>query len=194
VRIVAASNAELEAQVDRLQFRRDLLFRLRVLYLRLPPLRERPGDVGLLAQCFVDRLSRIHQRPPRRLARRSLETLETYSWPGNVRELESVILREFLMQDGDADELVLDNLTGAPSSSPSPGAAPADFNSAKRRAVAEFETSYLRQLLRRTSGNISLAARVSRKDRNVLKRLLRKHGISASEFRDSPAAAPTAEL
>src|SRR5204863_4570646 len=83
VRIVAASNADLAEQALRGGFRRDLLFRLDVLRVRLPPLRERPGDVPLLAASFLERLSRSHGRALRRLSARAYENLARHDWPGN---------------------------------------------------------------------------------------------------------------
>jgi DNA-binding NtrC family response regulator len=187
VRIIAASNADLSEEVARGRFRRDLWFRLRVLHLRLPPLRERAGDVTLLAQLFVERYSRQKQRGPRRLSPQALAALEAHDWPGNVRELESVILREFLLHDNSSDELSVDLGLPPPISEPtasaSPGSPPPDFKHAKALAVAEFERSYLRQLLTCTRGNISLAARLSRKDRSALNKLVKKHGIAAHLFR-----------
>ena len=179
VRIVAASNANLAQAIERGEFRRDLWFRLRVLHVDLPPLRERTGDVSLLAHTFVERYSRTYRRRPAKVAPRSLVALEAHHWPGNVRELESLILREFLLQEDDNDELVIQSL--AP---PSERAAfPADFKQAKARAVAEFECAFLRQLLACARGNISLAARMSHKDRSALKKLVKKHSISTVEFR-----------
>ncbi len=179
VRIVAASNADLGEEVARGRFRRDLWFRMRVLHVRLPPLRERAGDVRLLAQVFVDRCSRQYRRGPHQLSRRSVAELEAHDWPGNVRELESTILREFLLHESGSDELAID-LGHAPAPAVT---AVAEFKRAKALAVADFERSYLRQLLTRTQGNISLAARVSRKDRSALNKLVKKHGLAARMFR-----------
>jgi DNA-binding NtrC family response regulator len=184
VRIIAASNADLGEEIARGRFRRDLWFRLRVLHLRLPALRERPGDVTLLAQLFIERCAREYQRGPRRLAPQALAALEAHDWPGNVRELESVILREFLLHDNSSDELHVDlglpamTIVGSDRAEPPP-----DFKRAKANAVAEFERNYLRRLLTCTQGNISLAARLSRKDRSALNKLVKKHGIAARLFR-----------
>jgi DNA-binding NtrC family response regulator len=180
VRIVAASNADLGEEVARGRFRRDLWFRMRVLHLRLPPLRERVGDVRLLAKLFVDRYCIRYGHGPHRIAPRSLAALDAYEWPGNVRELESVILREFLFHDTSSDELSIDIGSPAPDVTVLPVA---DFKRAKALAVAEFERGYLCQLLASTRGNISLAARMSRKDRSALNKLVKKHGLSASQFR-----------
>jgi DNA-binding NtrC family response regulator len=179
VRIVAASNTDLEEEVARGRFRRDLWFRMRVLHLRLPPLRERAGDVRLLAQLFIDRCCSRYNRGPHRLAPRSLAALEAHDWPGNVRELESMILREFLLHDTSSDDLSVEI------GSPALGviAPVAEFKRAKALAVAEFERGYLSQLLASTRGNISLAARMSRKDRSALNKLVKKHGLSVRQFR-----------
>jgi DNA-binding NtrC family response regulator len=176
VRIIAASNADLAREVERGRFRRDLWFRLRVLEVRLPPLRERIGDVTMLAQTFVDRFSRAHQRGPRRLSASSLQALEAHDWTGNVRELESLILREFLLHEG-GDELEI-TMASAPAS-----AVTTDFKRAKELAVAEFERNYLQRLLASANGNISLAARMSRKNRSALNKLVKKHGITTDRFR-----------
>ena len=149
-----------------------------MLHVRLPPLRERVGDVRLLAQLFVDRCCSRYGRGPHRLAPHVLAALEAYDWPGNVRELESVILREFLLHDTNSDELSID--VGSPALDVAPVA---DFKRAKALAVAEFERGYLSQLLASTRGNISLAARMSRKDRSALNKLVKKHGLSPRQFR-----------
>jgi DNA-binding NtrC family response regulator len=179
VRIVVASNSNLEEEVARGRFRRDLWFRMRVLHLALPPLRERAGDVRLLAQLFIDRCCTRYRRGPHRLARQSLAALEAHEWPGNVRELESLILREFLLHDTSSDELSVEM---AP---PDRGVVEpvAEFKRAKALAVAEFERGYLSQLLACTRGNISLAARMSRKDRSALNKLVKKYGLSARQYR-----------
>jgi DNA-binding NtrC family response regulator len=187
LRVIAASNAALVELADRGVFRHDLLFRLRILEIRLPPLRERPGDALLLARSFLERLSRVHQRPAKTLHPDTLAWFESYSWPGNVREVESLILREFLL--GDGDEIRIHDARG-------PGERPPDtssgeeevltsrgFREAKARAVAAFERSYLCQLLARAGGNISLAARISGKDRSALNRLVRKYRLAAEDFR-----------
>jgi DNA-binding NtrC family response regulator len=189
VRIIAATNADLEELVRRNQFRRDLLFRLSVLIVPLPALRERTGDPALLAQAFLNRFSETYRRPPKRLSAASIEWLGQHDWPGNVRELESTILRAYLV--GKSEEI---DLAGADQSRPSPIDAPvaADvsndtdgprpFRQAKASAVFEFERAYLTDLLRCAGGNLSLAARRAEKDRSTLKRLLRRHGIEPSAF------------
>ena len=184
VRIIAASNADLGEEVARGRFRSDLWFRLRVLQLRLPPLRRRTGDIKLLAQLFLDRCSRQHRRGPRRLAPHALAALEAHDWPGNVRELESVILREFLLHDRDSEELELQCADHVRDEVDETAAEPPrEYKRAKAHAMAAFERNYLRQLLTQAKGNISLAARISRKDRSALNKLVKKHGIEPRLFR-----------
>ena len=186
VRVIAASNANLADEVVRGRFRRDLWFRLRVLHLSLPALRLRRGDVTVLARLFLDRFSRQHGRGPQQISARSLALLEAHDWPGNVRELESVILRDFLLHDSDRVELEVDLDLPAMSTATIEAAGETEnFKQAKARAVAEFERNYLRELLTRTNGNLSLAARLSRKDRSALNKLVKKHGIARRQFRAS---------
>jgi DNA-binding NtrC family response regulator len=199
VRIVAATNADLEQLVRRNQFRRDLLFRLSVLIVPLPPLRERAGDPTLLAQTFLDRFSETYHRPPKRLTAASIDWLGRHDWPGNVRELESLILREYLVGKGEDIDLagaapahpsrLGDEVAADGADASNAGGSPRPFRQAKASAVCEFERAYLTDLLRRTGGNLSLAARRAEKDRTTLKRLLRRHGIDPSAF-GFPTSAP----
>ncbi len=114
VRLVAASNADLGVLSQQGLFRRDLLFRLSVLVVPLPPLRERRGDAEILAESFLDRFSKTYGFPRRTLSSVSRQWLASYGWPGNVRELESLVLRELLLGDGAGDEIDLTSSHLAP--------------------------------------------------------------------------------
>jgi|KBSSwiStaDraftv2_1062776.scaffolds.fasta_scaffold05606_4 DNA-binding NtrC family response regulator len=176
VRVIGSSNTHLATLAARGQYRSDLAFRLRVLSLELPPLRARPGDAGLLAESFSRRFCAQYGRPPRPLSEVARRSLEGYSWPGNVRELENMIHREVLLIDGPEITLgELDAAVGVPASE-NRDAVPR-FGVAKARAIREFERAYLSDLLRRTQGNISLAARLAGKDRSRLGKLVKKHGL-----------------
>lgn len=190
VRIVAATNADLADLAGRNRFRRDLVFRLSVLVVRLPPLRERPGDPELLADTFLERFRQRYRRPAKRLGVSAIEWLRRHDWPGNVRELESLILREFLIGEGDEIELPVGAREGdagamgpiaLPPVETDPtqrtATPPPSFRAAKADAVAAFERAYLDELLQRSCGNLSLAARHAGKDRTTFKRLLRRHGL-----------------
>ena len=185
VRIVAASNADLDDMVERGQFRRDLLFRFGVLCVTMPALRDREGDTILLARHFLDRFSAQYGQPARQLHPAAIARLRAHDWPGNVRELENLILRQILLDEADGIEPI-----PARASAKAPGAegseSPLAFSSAKAIAVAQFEETYLRRLLTRTAGNISLAARLSGKDRSTLNKLVKKHGLKSEQFRADP--------
>ena len=179
VRVVASTNSDLSVSGT---FRSDLLFRLNVLPLALPPLRERGDDVMLLAQTFIRRFSKQYQRPPKPFDADSLAYLEQHQWPGNVRELENLIHRHFLLSDADAIHLVPDEDAATPRP-----ASPGSFREAKAHAIAEFERQYITSLLARTHGNISMASRLSGKERSRLCKLVKKYGL-AGRFRPTSVA------
>jgi DNA-binding NtrC family response regulator len=187
VRVVASSNVDLEELVRLGHFRRDLLFRFSILSLTMPPLRRRDRDAVLLAQHFIEKFADEYGRPPKRLHADTIAWLVGHEWPGNVRQLRNVILREFLLSDhetiqpaGPGDAINCDGARG--------GALGAQtFKTAKALAVAEFEKTYLGHLLARTSGNISLAARIAGTDRSALNKLVKKHRLSGAQFRASSA-------
>jgi len=187
VRVIGATNADLPLLVKRGLFRSDLMFRLNVLPLRLPPLRERLGDAVLLAEVFVDRLNRQSELLPRNLHTDSVSALNAYSWPGNVRELENLIQREFVLAAGRQDILIR-TIDDGDASGASPGSSMSvaceAFNLAKARAIATFEKAYLVALLSKTAGNITLASRLSGKDRSDIAKLLKKHHLERHDFLD----------
>jgi two-component system, NtrC family, response regulator GlrR len=186
VRIITATNACLKRASAERQFRSDLLFRLAVLFVRLPPLRERQGDISLLVEHFMRKCATTYGGNTKRVSPATLELLEAYSWPGNVRELQNWVHAAYVLSEGDTLTLPPHALAG-----PSPAIrietpAPADvgLRARKSAAVAHIERSYLEQLLRSTGGNVSEAARIAQHDRRVLGRLLKKHGIQRSAFCD----------
>ncbi|MGG5820897.1 sigma 54-interacting transcriptional regulator [Falsiroseomonas sp. HW251] len=178
LRVIAATNADLAAMAGRREYRQDLLFRLDVLALRLPPLRERPGDAALLADLFVRRLSEQYRGAPRALDPGLRASLGDRPWPGNVRELENFIHRAFLLSDGPVIGAAEDGQDEA--SEVQSGGLP--FHAAKAAAIEGFERRYLVDLLTRTRGNVSEAARLSGKERSRLGRLLKKHGLARDAF------------
>jgi two-component system response regulator GlrR len=186
VRIIAASNASLDALQKDHHFRQDLLFRLNVLAIDLPPLRERLADVVLLAEVFLQRLAGQYRRPSKRLHPDAVSRLLDYSWPGNVRELENLIHREFLMTDGEVIDLHCLDLMGAHQKHARDDAfkrlTASRFQEAKASAIAHFERNYLAELLLRTHGNISQAARISGKERSRLGKLVKKYGLERMAF------------
>jgi DNA-binding NtrC family response regulator len=190
VRIIAASNANLEELAEETRFRKDLLFRLNVLALNLPPLRKRGRDVVLLAERFLGRLERQYRTQPKSIHPDAVSRLTEHPWPGNVRELENLIHREFLM----TDEPVIRLHCLAPAGerrkdmreAASSRMTESRFQEAKASAIARFERAYIVELLARTRGNISLAARVSGKERSRLGKLVKKYGIERTSFEHHP--------
>ncbi|AJY40174.1 sigma-54-dependent Fis family transcriptional regulator [Burkholderia humptydooensis] len=183
-RVIAATNLDLAVLARKGLFRSDLLYRLDVLPLHLPPLRERSGDVALLADTFVERLNGLGKGPAKALLPGSRAALNRHTWPGNVRELENLIQREYVLA---GDACCIDLTTAGDGHAPAASiacATPADesYKAAKARAVAEFERSYIVALLSRSGGNLSLASRLSGKDRSDIGKLLRKHGIERQRF------------
>lgn len=186
-RVVAATNACLETQVAAGRFRRDLQYRLNALHVCLPPLRERAGDISMLAQHFLHQVAQRLDRPAKRWTDEALRMLEAHGWPGNVRELEHVVLRAYLGTEGATIGVSI--LVGliAPGSGASAeimvDAKDLHYVSAKKSAMSAFERSYLLSLMKRAAGNISAAARLSGTERRQLGKLLKKHGIMTSGFR-----------
>jgi DNA-binding NtrC family response regulator len=184
VRILAATNVDLRSLVHKGAYRLDLFFRLNVLSLRLPSLRNRPGDATLLAQNLIDRLNQQWGEPGKVLHPVSIALLESHSWPGNVRELENLIQREFILATDRVIRISSIDQDDNEAEAHGAGNPPVNmtFKAAKALAVARFEKGYLVALLARTSGNLSLASRLSGKDRSDISRLVRKHGLSPQSF------------
>jgi DNA-binding NtrC family response regulator len=169
VRIVAATNRDLKQQVALGAFREDLFYRLNIVPLAVPPLRDRRADIVPLAQHFLRVFAREHRRRATSFSPEVLARLSAYDWPGNVRELENRVQQLVVMSDsaiikGDGVEQALP---------PSVGGA---FKLEKQRVIEEFERAYVARLLNDTRGNISEAARIAGLDRKSFWQLARRHG------------------
>jgi DNA-binding NtrC family response regulator len=175
VRIIAATQRALEAEVQAGRFRQDLYYRLAVLRIVLPPLRDRKEDIPLLVERFTGqfRPGRHVEVPPE-----TVGLLREYDWPGNVRELRNTVERALAMSpdaarlDPQLLGLELQGLGERPSADPDQ-----PFHAAKDELVRAWEFEYLSGLVRRTNGNVSEAARRAGIDRVHLYRLLKKHGL-----------------
>jgi len=174
VRLISATNADLAAEIARGAFRRDLLFRLNTVELRLPPLREREEDIALLAESFLAHFRKRYQRDALHFAPSALQALRSYGWPGNVRELSHVIERAVLMLDGDTVDDAALNLKPEATHALSGAAALAASGS---MTVDEAEEQLVRQALERTQGNIQRAATLLGLSRPSLYRRMEKYGI-----------------
>ncbi|HJV23631.1 MAG TPA: sigma 54-interacting transcriptional regulator [Holophagaceae bacterium] len=174
VRLIAATNRDLEAEVEAGRFRADLYYRLGVFPLHLPPLRERPEDVRALAESFLDRFARTNKRPSLKLTKAALARLEAYAWPGNVRELFNVLERAAILSGG--RELELD------------GALPEGGRARKAKVPRweEMERDYLEGLMRATRGKVTGeggAAALADLAASTLISRLEKLGLKPADFR-----------
>lgn len=187
VRVIAASNDSLTKLVKLGKFRRDLLFRLNIMPLTVPPLRERTGDVEILSEYFLRSYRIKYDRPSIKIHPETMSWMHQYDWPGNIRELENYIHREFLLANGDVINPVSqrnESMSNQTSSKNMSDVAYTDlsFTTAKIRVVNEFEKSYLSRLMKAAQGNITLAAKLAGKERRALGKLLKKHGIDKEMF------------
>jgi DNA-binding NtrC family response regulator len=177
--IVAACNRDLEQLAASGQFRSDLYYRLNVLRLRVPPLRERREDILLLANHFLEQFRIQYNREPCAFSASVRRWLVCQEWPGNVRELEAFVHRALLNSEGCKIGMVDET----PSSSREEAHATwENFASARQRVIENFERHYLLKLMAYCRGNVSRAARLAGKDRRCIGRLLQKYGIDRRNF------------
>jgi DNA-binding NtrC family response regulator len=187
VRVVAATNVDLKTRIGDGRFREDLYYRLNVVAISLPPLRDRPEDIPLLAQHFVRKYAERANRPVRTIGPAAMDVLKAALWKGNVRELENAIEHAVVFCTGESIEpkdlpdteqpkraSVPLRTNGGPSSG-ALGELP--FPVAKQRALAEFEAAYFQGVLDRAGGNVSEAARLSGLDRSNFRRAARRAGV-----------------
>jgi transcriptional regulator with PAS, ATPase and Fis domain len=186
VRVVAATNRNLRAQIAARQFREDLYFRLSVFPITIPPLRERPDDISMLATHFIERFSRDQNKKPLMLAPSAVEELQAYPWPGNVRELQNCIERAVILTEGDTIHARHLSLT-----SKQPPPPPADdgpwsqidlsgtLAGATQRIVAEVERRKIEQALKDAAGNRARAAEVLQVGFKAFAAKLREYGLDA---------------
>jgi Nif-specific regulatory protein len=176
VRIIAATNRDLERAITERSFREDLYYRLNVFPMFLPPLRERKTDILLLADHFVEKYARAHQKRVRRLTTPAIDMLMRYHWPGNVRELENVIERAVIVCDGLAihgrhlpPTLQTPEVTGA-------------FSGSLKGAVERLEADLLVDALKSARGSVAEATRLLASTERVVRYKLRKFGIEPSRY------------
>ncbi len=197
VRVIAATNKQLEAAVAAKQFREDLFYRLNVVRIHIAPLRDRRDDVPLLVNYFLEKIAREHQRAPKSVAASVIKTLEKYHWPGNVRELENAIRRAHVMAKSDA--ILLNDLPPEISGQGGSGAPPAAatvgetastdaaaiarqlFQWARRdpklKIIPAVERELVVQALKETSDNQIQAAKLLGITRATLRKRIEKFGI-----------------
>lgn len=184
VRILAATNRDLEKMIREGSFREDLYYRINVVEIQIPPLRERQGDIPLLAKHFFDQFKSNTPKRIEGIASAVLLIMEKYHWPGNVRELRNVVERACTLSESaqimpeDLPSTILEMVEQT---------AEADsghFQQAKKALIEDFERSYVVQMLSRTEGNVTEAAHFSGLSRTAFHRLMNKHGLHSTDFKE----------
>jgi len=185
VRVVAATNRELETEVARGRFRQDLFYRINVFPIRLPPLRDRREDVPLLAHHFLRGVASGKDvgRPIEGFTPEALAALAAHDWPGNVRQLENVVRRLVVMTEGPRIGVSeCHAVLGEPTATVSPAGTIEPFHQARAEVLARFERAYLGSLLQATGDNVAEAARRAGLDRKNLWLKLKRHGIARARL------------
>jgi DNA-binding NtrC family response regulator len=196
VRIVAATNRDLEEEVRAGRFREDLYFRINVVTIRLPPLRERPGDIPLLVEHFLHKYARREGRSEAGIGPEAAAALNRHSWPGNVRELENTIERALaLSKEGfiltsDLPKELAALTHPAPPRAPDGGGEPLPALVEDRPTLAELERRYIDLILRETGGNKKRAAEILGIDRRTLYRTLEREGRAREQEEDDDSQNP----
>lgn len=191
VRVIAATNKDLYREVQDGRFREDLYYRLNVITIVLPPLRDRVEDIPLLAYHFLKKCSDKIGKKVDKISVDALQALQNYRWVGNVRELENVIERAVVLANYDSlqatdlpprvlgDSFYLTDQEGDLAFSQY------SYQDAKEKALTSFNRSYITNLLRQTHGNLSNAAEKAGMDRSNFKKIIKKYGINISDFKES---------
>jgi two-component system, NtrC family, response regulator GlrR len=186
VRIIAASNADLAKLTEQGAFRQDLLYRLKIMHVMMPPLRERHGDVLMLCTHFLNECTARFSNGEKSLHPETALWLDRYAWPGNVRELENLIYREYLLAESSVIRLTAPAVAETSRRNGEDrrhhGLSGLDFNNAKAHVVAEFEQNFLAHLLATARGNVTKAAQLAGKERRAFGKLLKKHGIDKGRY------------
>ena len=184
VRVVASTNRDLEGKIRDGSFREDLYYRLNVLPVKLPPLRERSSDIPLIADFLLKKHCAKLNKHGKRISAELMKLLTAHPWEGNVRELENAIIQGILfssnMEIGPEDVL----LSGPKPMGPCSAAlSNANYKEAKEQALRDFNHSYIGKLLKQFRGNVSRAARACGMERQALQQIMKRHDISAAPYR-----------
>ena len=181
VRIIAATNKDLLSLVNKGLFREDLFYRLNIVHIKVPSLRERKEDIPILVAHFVDKYSREYNKPAKTASADLIRCFTFYSWPGNIRELENKIQQLIVMSKISVIDAKSIQLTASEPTSQEPELE--CLREAKEKVIYTFERAYLSQLLTESRGNVASAAKRAGKSRTALWNLLKKRKISPGHFR-----------
>ena len=186
VRIIAATNRSLARMVKRNTFREDLFFRINVIRIELPPLRERPEDIPLLARHFSEKYARPGE-PPREFSPQVMETLLNHRWPGNVRELENIIERAAVTCHGNVilpEHLPADLLRPAVAKVPFKIDLTKPLPDLLKEITTDVEGRYIRKALAKTRGNVGRCAKICGLSRRSITSKIAEYGIKKDELRE----------
>ena len=178
VRIITATNRDLRAAIEAGTFREDLYYRLNIVPIQIPPLRDHKEDIHLLADHFLRKFSKEFEKDIKALSPLALQKLVGHDWPGNIRELENKIQQTVVMATSDVIQPEDIDLPGELDT----------FKEEKHRVVDQFEYNYITNLLSLHEGNISRAARAAGMDRKNFWQLMKKHEVNAKDYHQKPAA------
>ena len=185
IRLISATNRNIKELIREGRFREDLFYRLNTFEIHLPPLRERHGDIQLLAHHFLNYFAETSEKAVQGISTETMDMLCGYTWPGNVRELMHVMERAVALSDGDAiqfDDLP-ENLVGQTADTIGSAQTDLPFLEAKDAVIEKFERTFIDRLLKAHNGNVSRAARQNGTDRRTLQRLISKYAIDISTYR-----------
>ena len=183
IRILAASNKSLFRMLQEGSFREDLYYRLNIVQLVMPPLRERKDDIPLLIEHFTQSYAKKYGLSGRDIPPRTLEMFVRFDWPGNIRELENKV-QQWIVLPGDAEKSLAESSLEFPGLA-APSSKRLSFHRAKKQIVDTFEKEYLYQVLIRNNGNVVNAAKDAGKSRTSLWNLMKKHAVSPKPFRQT---------
>jgi DNA-binding NtrC family response regulator len=185
VRIIAASNMDLKLALKNKKLREDLYYRLNVISIQLPPLRERKEDIPLLAYHFLKRYAKKNSKNITKITPKAMDMLMQYFWPGNVRELENAIERAVVLatQESITPKDLPPSITGQELQETTYILTELPFRKAKQIAVRGFERNYISTLIKKTKGNISQAAKFAGLDRSNFRRIIKKCELDVSKFK-----------
>jgi DNA-binding NtrC family response regulator len=190
VRIIASTNQHIRKKMKSAQFREDFFYRLNVLPIHLPSLREHPEDIPLIASHLLEKHCAKLNKPLKRLSSELLEIFLNRPWEGNVREMENMIMQGILFSSSDEikpqdlglveharnDGLVDSSLQDLP------------YKAAKEQTLMQFNSSYINNVLSKCNGNVTQAARLCKLERQALQQIMRRYEIKAEPFRKKPDA------
>lgn len=188
VRIVASTNQHLEEKIRRGEFREDFFYRLNVLPIKMPALREHPEDIPLIANHLLEKHSRKLKKPLRKLSPELINVFRSMTWEGNVREMENLIIQGILFSSSDEIKLREIDIKGTiqAGSMATHDFRDLSYKEAKEQTLKNFNDAYIGNLLKKSDGNVTQAAKQCGMERQTLQQIMRRYGIRGSEFRNDP--------